>query len=158
MGDIGLMGGPAKLDGKAVEGVRIFLGGTIGENPTVGLCASRPTLLLPSFLSVNFEHASDGAWWWTGSELGGVCGRRTPLQASWPAMARREQQQGVRKSVQCSTVQCRLATAGRPAASAATHLLLQLASEFEKGIPCEESILLPKLKDLLIEHYGAKPK
>lgn len=48
--------------------------------------------------------------------------------------------------------------AGRPAASAAIHLLLQLASEFEKGIPCEESILLPKLKDLLIEHYGAKPK
>lgn len=35
VGDIGLMGGPAKLDGKAVEGVRIFLGGTIGENPTV---------------------------------------------------------------------------------------------------------------------------
>ena len=35
VGDIGLMGGPAKLNGKAVEGVRIFLGGTIGENPTV---------------------------------------------------------------------------------------------------------------------------
>lgn len=35
VGDIGLMGGPAKLDGKAVEGVRIFLGGTIGENPKV---------------------------------------------------------------------------------------------------------------------------
>ena len=30
--DIGLMGCPAKKDGKAVEGVRIFLGGTIGEN------------------------------------------------------------------------------------------------------------------------------
>ena len=29
--DIGLMGGPAKLDGKAVEGVRIFTGGKIGE-------------------------------------------------------------------------------------------------------------------------------
>ena len=27
MGDIGLMGAPAKKDGKAVEGVRIFLGG-----------------------------------------------------------------------------------------------------------------------------------
>ncbi len=26
------MGCPAKKDGKAVEGVRIFLGGTIGEN------------------------------------------------------------------------------------------------------------------------------
>jgi ferredoxin-nitrite reductase len=31
VGDIGLMGGPAKLDGKAVEGVRIFKGGKIGE-------------------------------------------------------------------------------------------------------------------------------
>ncbi len=30
--DIGLMGCPAKKDGKAVEGVRIFLGGSIGEN------------------------------------------------------------------------------------------------------------------------------
>jgi ferredoxin-nitrite reductase len=65
--DIGLMGGPAKLNGKAVEGVRIFLGGTIGEGAT-------------------------------------------------------------------------------------------LASEFEKGIPCEESILLPKLKDICMEHFGATPK
>ena len=65
--DIGLMGGPAKLDGKAVEGVRIFLDGTIGE----------------------------GA---------------------------------------------------------------QLAAEFEKGVACEERILLPKLRDLLIEKYGATPK
>ena len=35
VGDIGLMGAPAKLDGKAVEGVRIMLGGRIGENPAV---------------------------------------------------------------------------------------------------------------------------
>lgn len=67
VGDIGLMGGPAKLDGKAVEGVRIFLGGSIGE------------------------HA-------------------------------------------------------------------KLASEFEKGVPCDESVLLPKLKQLLMEHYGAVEK
>lgn len=33
VGDIGLMGAPAKLDGKAVEGYKIFLGGKIGENP-----------------------------------------------------------------------------------------------------------------------------
>ena len=33
--DIGLMGGPAKFNGKATEGVRIFLGGTIGENPVL---------------------------------------------------------------------------------------------------------------------------
>lgn len=65
--DIGLMGGPAKMNGKATEGVRIFLGGTIGENPV-------------------------------------------------------------------------------------------LASEFEKGIPAHEDYLLPKLKDLLIERFGAKPK
>lgn len=29
--DIGLMGAPAKKDGKAVEGVDIFLGGVVGE-------------------------------------------------------------------------------------------------------------------------------
>ena len=65
--DIGLMGGPAKHEGKAVEGVRIFLGGTIGENP-------------------------------------------------------------------------------------------KLAEQFEKGIACDETVLLPKLKDLLVEHFGATPK
>lgn len=65
--DIGLMGGPAKFNGKATEGVRIFLGGSIGE----------------------------GA---------------------------------------------------------------QLASEFEKGVACEESVLLPKLRELLIERFGAVPK
>mmetsp|Transcript_38908 Transcript_38908/g.97741 ORF Transcript_38908/g.97741 Transcript_38908/m.97741 type:complete len:156 (-) Transcript_38908:219-686(-) len=31
VGDIGLMGAAAKLDGKGVEGVKIFVGGTIGE-------------------------------------------------------------------------------------------------------------------------------
>ncbi|KAK9850606.1 hypothetical protein WJX84_005660 [Apatococcus fuscideae] len=65
--DIGLMGGPAKLNGKATEGVRIFVGGTIGQDPT-------------------------------------------------------------------------------------------FASEFEKGIACDESILLPKLKSILIEKFGAKEK
>jgi hypothetical protein len=33
-----------------------------------------------------------------------------------------------------------------------------LASEFEKGVPCDESILLPKLRSLLIDQYGARPK
>ena len=65
--DIGLMGGPAKLNGKATEGVRIFVGGTIGQDPT-------------------------------------------------------------------------------------------FASEFEKGIACDESILLPKLKSILIDKFGAKEK
>jgi hypothetical protein len=43
VGDIGLMGAPAKLNGKAVEGVRIFLGGKVCacvgggmEGPVVG--------------------------------------------------------------------------------------------------------------------------
>jgi len=67
VGDIGVMGAPAKLDGKAVEGFKIFLGGKIGENP-------------------------------------------------------------------------------------------QLAKEFETGIPAQEDILLPKLRDLLISEFGAKPK
>lgn len=65
--DIGLMGGPAKMNGKATEGVRIFLGGTIGEEPV-------------------------------------------------------------------------------------------LASEFEKGIPAHEDYLIPKLKELLIERFGATEK
>lgn len=67
MADIGLMGGPAKLNGKATEGVRVFLGGTIGEDP-------------------------------------------------------------------------------------------QLANEFEKGIACDESVLLPYLRNLMIEKFGATPK
>lgn len=67
VGDIGLMGSPAKLDGKAVEGVKIFLGGKIGENP-------------------------------------------------------------------------------------------DLAKEFEKGIPCDEGVLVPRLRALLIENFGAKPR
>ncbi|KAF5831635.1 hypothetical protein DUNSADRAFT_12795 [Dunaliella salina] len=33
VGDIGLIGAPAKKDGKATEGFRILLGGRIGENP-----------------------------------------------------------------------------------------------------------------------------
>ena len=67
VGDIGLMGAPAKLNGKAVEGVKIFLGGKIGENP-------------------------------------------------------------------------------------------QLAKEFETGIPVQEDILGPKLRDLLINEFSATPK
>ncbi|KAL4420572.1 hypothetical protein ABPG75_010228 [Micractinium tetrahymenae] len=67
VGDIGLMGAPAKLDGKAVEGVKIFLGGKIGENP-------------------------------------------------------------------------------------------DLAKEFEKGIPADPAILVPRLRDLLISEFGATPR
>ncbi|CAM9501310.1 unnamed protein product [Laminaria digitata] len=36
VGDIGLMGGPARVDGKAVEGVNVFLGGGIGETHGLG--------------------------------------------------------------------------------------------------------------------------
>jgi ferredoxin-nitrite reductase len=67
VGDIGLMGGPAKLEGKAVEGVRIFKGGKIGE----------------------------------GAEL---------------------------------------------------------AAEFEKGVAAQADVLIPRLKELLIEEYGCTPK
>ena len=35
VGDIGLMGAPAKLNGKAVEGFKIFTGGKIGEHPAL---------------------------------------------------------------------------------------------------------------------------
>ncbi|GLC36087.1 hypothetical protein PLESTB_001382100 [Pleodorina starrii] len=67
VGDIGLMGAPARLDGKAVEGYKIFLGGKIGVNP-------------------------------------------------------------------------------------------ELAKEFAQGIPALESILVPKLKEILINEFGAKDK
>ena len=33
-----------------------------------------------------------------------------------------------------------------------------MAEEFEKEVACDESILLPKLRDLLIEEHGAKLK
>lgn len=36
VGDIAIMGDVAKLDGKTVEGCNIFMGGTIGEHPTLG--------------------------------------------------------------------------------------------------------------------------
>jgi ferredoxin-nitrite reductase len=65
--DIGLMGAPAKLDGKAVEGVKIMVGGTVGENPT-------------------------------------------------------------------------------------------LAADFEKSVPCDEAHLLPALRAILIDRFGATPK
>jgi ferredoxin-nitrite reductase len=64
--DIGLMGAPAKLNGKAVEGVKIFLGGKVGENPA-------------------------------------------------------------------------------------------LADQIEAGVPCHEDHLVPKLRELLVEHFGATP-
>ncbi|MEW5308880.1 MAG: hypothetical protein WDW38_000804 [Sanguina aurantia] len=35
VGDIGLMGAPAKMNGKATEGFKIMVGGSIGENPTL---------------------------------------------------------------------------------------------------------------------------
>ena len=65
--DIGLMGGPAKHNGKAVEGVRIFKGGSVGE-------------------------------------------------------------------------------------------MAELGTEFDKGIACVEEVLLPKLRDLLVNEFGATPK
>jgi ferredoxin-nitrite reductase len=61
------MGSPAKLDNKAVEGVRIFTGGTVGE----------------------------GA---------------------------------------------------------------KLATELEKGVPAQQDILVPRLKEILVEQYGCTPK
>ena len=39
-----------------------------------------------------------------------------------------------------------------------TFMCLQLASDFEKSIPCEESHLLPVLRQLLVERFGATPK
>lgn len=41
MGDIGLMGGPARVNKKAVEGVNVFLGGGIGETHGLGEIAMK---------------------------------------------------------------------------------------------------------------------
>lgn len=65
--DIGLMGAPARHEGKAVEGVRIFVGGKVGEGAA-------------------------------------------------------------------------------------------LATELEQGVPCVESVLLPKLRAILVERFGARVK
>jgi ferredoxin-nitrite reductase len=67
VGDIGLMGAPAKVDGKATEGYKLFLGGKIGESP-------------------------------------------------------------------------------------------ELATEFAQGIPAAEEHLVPKLREVLIAEFGAKPR
>lgn len=32
-----------------------------------------------------------------------------------------------------------------------------MGSEIEAGVPCHEDYLLPKLKDLLVQHFGATP-
>lgn len=58
--DIGLMGGPAKLDGKAVEGVRIFTGGKIGEGAECGQeiekgVACAEDVLLPKLKTILIE-------------------------------------------------------------------------------------------------------
>lgn len=83
VGDIGIMGAPARVDGKAVEGVKIFLGGKIGEGAELatefakGIPAADEHLIpkLKEILIENFgatpkESATDlierpGAWWRT---------------------------------------------------------------------------------------------
>lgn len=105
VGDIGLMGAPAKVDGKAVEGVRIMLGGTIGENPQV----SAPACSRSCTATVGRA-------------------RHAPPELMTTASS-------------------------RPAPPR-----LQLAADFEKSVPCDEAYLLPKLRNVLIEHFGAVPK
>ena len=55
--DIGLMGGPAKFNGKAVEGVRIFQGGKVGEKAELGKelekgIAAKEEVLLPKLKEI----------------------------------------------------------------------------------------------------------
>ena len=68
--DIGLMGCPTKKDGKAVEGVRIFLGGSIGENAQ---------------LASEFEKASPLS---AVSELFHCCGNNAQLASNVEAASR----------------------------------------------------------------------
>lgn len=41
---------------------------------------------------------------------------------------------------------------------APANRVLQLAKEFEKGVPADPAILVPRLRDLLIAEFGATPK
>lgn len=34
----------------------------------------------------------------------------------------------------------------------------ELGQEIEKGVACREDVLLPKLREILINQYGAKPR
>ena len=57
MADIGLMGGPARHEGKAVEGVRIFTGGKVGEHAELGQeiekgVACKEEVLLPKLREI----------------------------------------------------------------------------------------------------------
>lgn len=127
VGDIGLMGAPAKLDGKAVEGVKIFLGGRIGENPEVGV--------------------------WVQACMSGPRGACCHMSQRPP----------------CVMLHLHTLTR-RGSAMPKVHIhvfilsfflffhSLQLAKEFERGIPVDESVLLPRLRELLISEFGATPR
>jgi hypothetical protein len=54
--DIGLMGCPTKKDGKAVEGVRIFLGGSIGENAQLASEFEKASLSLLPRMTLEGTH------------------------------------------------------------------------------------------------------
>jgi ferredoxin-nitrite reductase len=65
VGDIGLMGSPAKLDGKAVEGVRIFTGGRIGEGAKLATefekgVPANPESLVPRLKEIMIEEFGCG--------------------------------------------------------------------------------------------------
>ena len=51
VGDIGLMGAPAKKDGKACEGFKIFTGGKIGENPELAKEFAQVSVNIPNIES-----------------------------------------------------------------------------------------------------------
>lgn len=79
--DIGLMGCPAKKDGKAVEGVRIFLGGSIGENAAlasefekVDCLTCLPRSLYMQACALCGMHACMHACIHTHTGCGGECG------------------------------------------------------------------------------------
>ena len=61
VGDIGLMGAAAKHEGKAVEGVKVFLGGTIGEEAKLAALVDKTAvpasdeLLVPHLKNILIE-------------------------------------------------------------------------------------------------------
>ena len=136
VGDIGLMGAPAKLEGKAVEGVKIMLGGKIGENP-----------------EVRVGGRGVGCAWCGGRGRRGAA-RGPPAPRAVACNAGRRAPPPLPAP---SPVNPRPPRHPAPPPLASVHPF-QLAKEFEAGVPAHDSVLLPKLRQLLISEFGARPR
>lgn len=133
VGDIGLMGSPAKKDGKATEGFKIMLGGKVGENPA---------------LATDFE------------KVGGAqrAGERAPQcvcvrVVAWCMSA------CVCVCVGVLQLHHPCCCPSGPGVLGATHAKLTrtcTTTPAPQGVPADD--LEEKMRDILVEHFGAKLK